>query len=1044
MLLSRRTRAPQAGPLGDPRSARPSRWSRSAPRAAARVALAALAALVAFVALVALPSALMAQGTVRGTVTDSATGRPVSGVQVTVVGGPARALTGDAGTYQLVNVASGSVTVRAQRIGYAAASRTVSVSDGGTATADFTIRQVATILSTVVAVGYGSTQRATVSSAIASVDSTAIARIPVASIDNALQGRVAGVQVMQNSGEPGAGVSVRVRGPASLNAGNQPLYVVDGVPILQGTFEQITSTSGQRMTPISGLNPEDIASIDVLKDAAAAAIYGSRGSNGVVLVTTKRGAAGNRFRFNISSYAGTQAPERTLDMLNASEYVTLMNEARTNQGQAIRFQPGTDSINTDWQDAVLRNAGVSDVQLSVSGGTERLRMFLSGNNYQQTGIVIGSGYQRQTARLNLDAQATPKFTLQSSIGLTRESNDRVPGDLNLDGLITNAVALQPFSPVRGSVFGYGGIANGLIYSNPVAYADFSSLNVRTLRALGNLDARYAFTDRISLTGRLGADVYAIDETRWRSPKVDRAVSASVGGEGASGRTNATRYLTEAFANVDVVRTDRQTLALTGGTSMELNNSDFNYVAGTGFPTGFERYVRNAAAVSSFDGGQTENALVSYFGRAIWTYGDRYLLSGSVRSDGSSRFGANNRFGTFTAVSGAWNVTDESFTAGLSRLGSLKLRASYGTTGNQGVSDFASRTLGTAQPYTGVAGLAGSQLGNPDLKWEQTAETDIGADIGLLGGRLNLIVDWYNRATDNLLVQRPVPATSGYTTVWDNVGAITNKGWDLNLQTINFRSGSADGFEWKTDLNVTWNRNVIDTLYDGLPITGTVSGRVTSVAAQGQPLGTFYMFDFIRVDPATGNALYRKADGTETTAPVSADLRFSGNPQPKYYGGLTNSVTWKGFDLRGFLQFSQGGKVLNMVRIFADDGGNSSDNKLAIVMNRWQKPGDITDQPRMGSTGGARFLSDRMVEDGSFVRLQEVTLGYRLPARLARSMRADNARVYVSGRNLKSWDDYLGYNPDVNSNGANSNIVMGVDYYAYPLARTWTFGISAGW
>ncbi len=1006
----------------------------------------AVAIAVALVSALTAPAALAAQstGTVRGTVTDSATGRPIAGVQITVTGTGRGGATGENGAYRITGITAGSVTVRAQRIGYAASQRTVSLAAGGSAEVNYTLRPIATMLSTVVAIGYGSSQRATVSSAVSSVDSTAFARLPVASIDNALQGRIAGVQVMQNSGEPGTGVSVRVRGPASLNAGNQPLYVVDGVPMLQGTFEQITSTSGQRMTPISGINPDDIASIDVLKDAAAAAIYGSRGSNGVVLITTKRGAGGNRFRFNINSYAGSQEVERKIDLLSASEYVTLMNEGRANQNQTPLFAAGTDSINTDWQDAVFRTAPMSDVQLSVSGGTDRLRMFLSGANYSQNGIVIGSQYQRQAMRLNLDAQATKRLNVSSSIGLTRESNDRVPGDLNVDGLVTNAVALQPFSPVRGASFGFGGNSQNLLYSNPVAYAAFSTLNSRTLRALGNLEAKLTVTDRLTVTGRVGGDVYTVDELRWRSPKVDRAASSSVGGEGASGRTAATRYVTEGFANFDLLRSDAQTLSLTGGSSMEVNKSDFNYVSGIGFPTGFDTYVRNAAAVSTFDGGATENTLVSYFARANWSMRDRYLLSASIRTDGSSRFGSANRYGVFQAVSGAWTITQESFAAALARHASFKLRASYGTTGNQGISDFASRTLATSQPYSGVTGLANSQLGNPNLKWELTAETDIGTDIGLFNDRVNFIVDWYDRSTTNLLVQRPVPATSGYTSVWDNVGAIQNRGFDLSLQTTNIAAGAPGGFEWTSNLNVTWNRNTVTELYDGLPITATVSGRVTSVAAVGQPLGTFFVQDFVRVDPATGNALYRKADGTETTAPVAADLRFGGNPQPRYFGGLTNTIEWRGLDLRGFLQFSQGGKVLNLARIFSDDGGNSRDNKVKGTLARWQKPGDITNQPRMGSTGGARILSTRFVEDGSFARLQEVTLGYRLPASVGRAMRAENARFYISGRNLVTWSDYLGYNPDVNSSGANANTVMGVDYYAYPLARTFTFGVSAAW
>jgi TonB-linked SusC/RagA family outer membrane protein len=990
------------------------------------------------------PLAAQGTGTVRGTVTDSATGRPVAGVQLTVAGAPARAVTTEAGTYQLTGVPAGRVTVRAQRLGYAAATRALDLAAGGTATADLRLRPVAAVLSTVVATGYGSSRRATVSNAIVSIDSSAFEALPVVSLDNALQGRVAGVQVMQNSGEPGGGVSVRIRGPASLNAGSQPLYVIDGVPMLQGTFEQITGTSGQRMTPISGINPDDIASIDVLKDAAAAAIYGSRGSNGVVVITTKRGAGGNRFRFNISAYGGSQQVEKTVDLLNASEYVAVMNEARTNQGLAPRFAPGTDSINTDWQAQVFRPAPMSEVNLSVSGGTDRLRMFLSGSDMRQTGIVIGSDYQRQALRLNTDAQATSKLTITSNIGLTRESNDRVPGDQNIDGIVTNALALQPFSPVRGGSFGFAGIANGLIYSNPVAMATFSSLNVSTLRALGNIEARYAVTNRINLSTRLGTDVYALDELRWRSPKVDRAVSASVGGEGASGRTRAYRYLAEAFGTWDLLESDNQSLRLTAGTSQERNSTNFNYVAGTGFPTGFERYVRNAAQVSVFDGGETENTLVSYFSRANWSWRERYVLTASLRRDGSSRFGANNRYGSFAALSGAWTVSEEAWAGALARLMTLKLRASRGTTGNQQIADFGSRTLATAQPYSGVAGLAPSQLGNPNLRWERTTETDLGADIGLLDGRVNVVVDWYNRATADLLVNRPVAATSGYTTVADNVGALRNRGVDLALQTVNIRRPGAGGFEWTTDLNVTWNRNTITALSDGQPVNATTSGRLTSVAMVGKPIGTFFIFDFVRVDPATGNALYRKADGTETTAPVTADLATLGSAQPDYFGGLSNTLRWKGLDLRTFLQFTQGNEILNMNRLFADDGGNSSDNKFGNVRNRWQKPGDITTQPRMGSTGGARFMSDRFIEDGSFVRLQEVTLGWRLPASLARQMRADNARLYVSGRNLVTWTSYTGYNPDVSSAGANANLNLGVDFYAYPLARTWTVGINAGW
>jgi TonB-linked SusC/RagA family outer membrane protein len=995
----------------------------------------------------ALPRTAAAQtGVIRGTVTDSATGRGVGSAQVRIAGTTRGALTDDQGRYTLGGVPAGNIALSVQRIGFAAAQRALTIGDGQTATADFVLRAVATTLTEVVTVGYGTTSRANVTSAIASVDSTTFRNIPVVSIDNAVQGKIPGVQVIQNSGEPGGGVALRVRGPASLNAGNQPLYVVDGIPVLQDNYEQLTSTSGQRQNPMSALNPDDVERIDVLKDAAATAIYGSRGSNGVVMITTKRGAVGTRMKFGLSTYGGSQSAEKKIELMNSKQYVEVMNENRINRGLTPRYTAGvTDTVNVDWQDAIFRNAGIGDVQLSASGGSERVRAFLSGSSFNQTGIVLGSGYKRQSGRLNLDANATSKLSLSSSVSLTREQNNRVPGDLNVDGVVTNALAEQPFNPVYGTSFGFGGNNEGVLYSNPVATATFSSLTNTTLRGLGNLEARYAFTDRFTLTGRVGADVYGLDELRWRSPKVDQAAGAAVGGQGSTGHTTATRYVMESFANYAAIQGERHNLGLTLGTSAEYNSSNWNFLTGNTFPSGFDTYVSSAASISDYAGSATSNNLVSFFTRATYSFLDRYQLAASVRSDGSSRFGGSNRYGLFPAVSAGWTVTNEDFAAALARHAALKLRASFGTTGNQGIGDFASRTLVGTTSYNGVSGLVGSQFGNPNLKWEQTREVDLGADLTVLNGRVGVISDYYVRNTSNLLVQRPVPSTSGYSTVWGNVGSIQNKGVDLGLHTVNVDDSRGGAFGWTSDLNVTWNRNKVTDLYGGLPITATTSGRVTSVAAVGQPLGTFYLFKFSRVDPANGNPLYLNAAGQEVLSPalVSADLAFVGNPQPNYYGGFTNTITMGAFDLRGFLQFSQGGKVLNQMRIFMDDGGAVSDNKLASVYSRWRQAGDITDVPKMGSTGASLSNSSRFVEDGSFVRLGEVTLGFKIPAGLLRAGRFDNARVYVSGRNLKTWTDYTGYNPDVNSNSA-SNIVQGVDYYSYPLARTFTIGINAGW
>ncbi|HEY4131452.1 MAG TPA: SusC/RagA family TonB-linked outer membrane protein [Gemmatimonadaceae bacterium] len=985
-------------------------------------------------------------GVVRGTVTDSATGRGVAGAQVRIIGTVQGASTNETGQYFLRGVPAGNAQVSAQRLGFAPLQRQVSVRAGDTTTVNFSLRAAAVQLGEVVSVGYGTSSRHEVTSAIASVDSSAIVNAPVAGVDNALQGRVAGVQVMQNSGEPGSGISVRVRGPASLNAGNQPLYVVDGIPIIQGSYDQI-ALSGQDMSAVTGLNPDEIASIDVLKDAAAAAIYGSRGSNGVVLITTKRGGFGNT-RFSISSYVGTQHVQHTIGLLNAQQYVSLMNESAKNDGydpSDYDFTPGVDdSASFDWQNAVFRTSPVSDINLSVSGGTDRLRYYTSGGVFDQRGIVIGSGYRRQSGRLNFDLTATRKLLITSSLGLTHEQDDRIPGDQSLDGVVTNAIGMQPMRPILGGSFGYGGDAEGLRYSNPVATAKYSFDTFKTMRALGNVEGKYTFNDRIYLNARAGADVYGVDELAWSSPKVDGTYSASVDGVGRTDHTTATKYLLETYLAGDAISNARQKLSLTGGTSVEWNHTNLEYLRGEGFPTGFTTYIHNAATITSWDGSANDNNLVGYFTRANWSYVDRYLASASLRVDGSSRFGSDNRYGTFPALSLAWIASDESFMKSISRLATVKFRASFGETGNQGIGDYASLSLATGTPYAGTAGIAGSQLGNNALKWETTKELDLGTDITTLGGRVGIIADWYDRNTSNLLVQRPIPTTSGYASIWDNIGAIRNAGVDLGIHTINLQS--ARGLGWTSDLNVTWNRNKVTDLYGGQPITFTVSSRITSIVAQGQPLGEFYMYKALRIDPADGDVVFATANGGETKSPTSSDLMMVGNPQPDYYGGFTNSFTYKSFDLRGFLQFSQGNKVFNMMRIFTDDGGLSYDNKSTLTLNRWQKPGDVTDEPRMSydGTAGAQLMSSRMIEDGSFIRLGEITLGYRLPQSISRASHLNDGRLFVSGRNLKTWTKYTGYNPDVNSAGSLSNVVMGVDYYAYPLARTFSVGVTASW
>ncbi len=1003
--------------------------------------------IVLAVALAAVPQFAAAQenGAIRGTVTDSSTGQPIPGAQLTVTGTTLGTITGEDGSYFLRNVPARTLTVRAQRIGFAPTERDITLAANDTATANFALAPVAAQLSEIVVVGYGTATRRGVSSAISSVGAEQLANAPTASVESALKGKAPGVQVIENAGNPGNGLSIRVRGPASLNAGNQPLYVVDGVPILEGSYGQF-GTGGQEVTAISALNPDEIASIDILKDAAATAIYGSRGSNGVVMITTKRGEAGKP-KLTFNAYYGRQSNPRQYPLLNAQQYVELYNESAKNDDydpEDWPFVPGeTDANSYNWQDAIFRDAPVSDIQLGFSGGGERSRYYLSASRFDQEGIVIGSAYNRIATRVNLDFNPLDRLSLSTSIGLTREDHKRVEGDGSLDGVVTNSIGMQPFRPIYSTDGSYAGDDEGLKYSNPVALATINGTSLKSLRAIGNVNATYNLTDRLSLTGRLGMDVMGIDEDGWDSPLVDNTYAASIGGVGRSGHTNVTRYVLESFATMEALNDERSNLSVIGGASVEYNKTDLNFIRGETFPDGLKQYVRNASIVTSYDGHATRNNLVSFFTRANYSLLDRYLVSVGLRTDGSSRFGADNRYGVFPAASVGWVVSDEPFAEGLGRVASLKLRASYGETGNQGIGDFAARGLVSGAPYAGTPGTAPVSIANPDLRWESTREFDGGMDLLIFDGRISVTADYYIRKTSNLLVQRPIPLTTGQSSVWDNVGNVENRGIDLGITTQNFRPSSEDGFSWTTTLNITHNDNEVTGLYDGQAFTTGINGRETSRVQVGQPIGSFYMYKFEGVDPFTGNAIFRDLnDDGEIT---SEDQMIVGTPEADFFGGLTNEFSLKRFTLRTFLQFSYGNDVFNMMRLFTDDGGCSWDNLTTSTLDRWQAPGQVTDVPRMSydCSSGADVISSRYVEDGSFLRIGEVTLSYSLPEKLLAGLRMSDAQIFVSGHNLRTFTDYTGYNPDVNSAGAGANIISGTDYFAYPIARTFSIGIRGG-
>jgi len=1019
--------------------------------ALARAFLAGVTALVGAASTVGAQST----GAIRGTVVDSATTLPIPGVSVLVVGSTRGALTDAAGRYVIRGVPIGAASVRAQRIGFAPQARSVAVATNQEATLDFAMRPQAAVLSEMVVVGYGTRSRAEVSNAVANVSGEVVQNVPVAGIDAALQGKAPGVQVIQNAGNPGNGISVRVRGSSSISASNQPLYVIDGVPMIREDHSQL-AFGGQDLTAVTGISPDEIESIDVLKDAAAAAIYGSRASNGVVMITTKRGRPGAT-KFSFNSYYGQQKMARKMEMLNAREYVEVFREAMLNddwsEEDVVDFGytlfPGADSVGTDWIAAITRTAPVADFNLNASGGGDRFQYLISGSNFNQQGIIIGSGYDRQNVRMNLDVTATPRLQFRSSVGVVRETFKRTTNDNTIEGAGANAIAVQPNIPLYkpGSCAAgnciFSGTDEGLEYVHPLSLARFNTAPTRSFRTLGSVEGSFDVTDRLRLNGRVGLDLYGLNERRWESPKVEGSAAAGVAGQSTQASTSAQKYLSEFYATYDPLRTERQKLTITAGTGLEYNRSEYVYVSGQGFASDEFQYVGSAGEVTAYDAAPSDNRLLSVFSRANYSLLDRYLLTASLRTDGASRFASGKRFGVFPAASIGWVASEEPGLAGLKRFMDAKLRVSYGETGNQAIgSNFGFLTAYGRANFAGEPGLAPAQLGNPDLRWETTREFDVGTDLGFLGGRVSVIADYYVKKTDDLLVSRPISGVSGYNSILDNVGSLENRGWELQLSTENFRARGADGFTWRTDFNVSHNANKVLALYRDEPIISGI--RSVNIVTKGEPIGAFYMLKFTGVDPQTGNAVYD--DFNHDGAINSDDRQIVGSPHPDYFGGLRNQFSWKGLDLNTFIEFSQGAEVANMIRVFADDGAYYNDNKVKHVLKRWQKPGDITDVPRLSwdGTSGSRDVSSRFVEDGSYVRLSEITLGYKLPSVLTSRTGLTDARVYLSGRNLKLWSDYLGYDPDVNSNGSGSNISLGQDFYAYPRARTISLGISGSW
>ncbi len=971
---------------------------------------------------------------------------PLSQVTVTVVETNVTASTDQTGQFQIA--AGANNTLRFSSVGYTTVTQKVGDRTNVQAVLSPESKTIESVQ--VVAVGYGTMNRATLPTSVSSIGASEIEDEVLPSITQAIQGKAGGVQVTQKSGSPGGGISIRVRGTTSINASSDPLYVVDGIPVNSttnftggSTFDFGGGTQG--INVLSSINPSDVQSVEVLKDAASSSIYGSRAANGVVLITTKKGTAGQS-QFNFNMYEGfSQVPrERYYDFMNTEQYQDYMKDYYAILQQQdpnavipeqIFANPG---VNTDWQDAIFRNAATRNYELSASGGGEKTQYYTSVGYMKQGGVLRGSDYSRLSGRLNLDHQHSEKLRFSTSINLTRAINQRVQEENSKEGATKSGI----FSPPNLTVYDENG---NYVYDqvratreNPVAMLELPTNEAQTFRILANASVEYNIIPELLLKTSFGTDLSFIDETFFMPPSGLRSYAA-MGGIGARRNTRDQLWINETTLTYDKTFGDHSLNAL-AGFSVQESQLEFVHAQRSNFPNNDIPYISAGGVITGANAYPEEWAIASGFARATYIYKDKYIINGNIRSDGSSRFGADNRWAVFPSLAGAWRLSEEDFLQDSKLISDLKLRASWGITGNQNIGNYASRSLYSGgNNYMGIAGFVPNVLGDKGLKWETTRQWNIGFDAGFFNDRISLLADYYHKKTSDLLIGLPILTSSGYLNRFTNSGDIENKGFEFELTTRNL----IGEFKWTTSLNMTFNRNKVLALPEGLTDMRGGVGDLNR-AIEGQPLGVFYGWEAMGVNPETGMIDYLGADGTAVAPTDYKDHRKIGDPNPEFFGGITNTFAYKGFDMSIAGQFTYGNEIFNYNLASGLEGFNPSSNPFVDFVDRWKKPGDITDVPRPApgdlSNGS---VSSRFIQDGSFFRLRNITLGYTLPSAITERIKIQKLRWYVSVQNAYVFTGYRGYDPEVSSShgGANTGLIYGYDYGSYPQPRIFTTGIN---
>lgn len=1000
--------------------------------------------------------------TIEGIITSTATGETLPAVNV-VIKGTTKGVVSDFDGHYTIDCPVGS-TVSFSFIGFEPYDMVIQKAG----VFNITLESDAETMDELVVVGYGARRKEDVTGSVASVKSSELNAFPVLDAAQAIQGRAAGVDIQSNNGgEPGAPISITIRGNTSINASSNPLIVVDGFV-------------GANM-PQAG----DIESMQILKDASATAIYGSQGSNGVILITTKKGVAG-QLNVDFNATYSVQTTANSLDLLNATDFATYQNQIRTNQGNTTAYEQG--AYDTDWQDLIYTTGSTQNYNLSLAGGSEKISVYASGTYFNQDGIVINSGYERATFLSNIDAQLSEKVKVGLNITGGKSEKKGVPtqsdGSVTVGGDDIISLAMR-FAPDKGIYNEDGSYSTndqiGDEVDNPYAIATerIDETEIETFRA--NTYLNYEIIKGLTFKTTLGLST----ENEFRGVYMPRSLTITAGG-GTDGRAIITEDKDKSLLSETYLTYKRKVgtgdLTLMGGYSYQQTTSKGFASEGTGTLTDAFSYYGLYTATSMLNVGSgdiylEEKTIQSQFGRVNYDFADKYLITATVRQDGASNFAADEKTAIFPSGALGWKISNENFMQDAEAVSNLKLRLSYGVTGNPSIDPYQSlaslESLYASRNGSAVSAVTPYQAANSTLKWESSYQTNLGVDVGLFNGKVSLSLDYYNIDTkDLIMVDNSRPDYFGFSNseTLTNVGEINNEGFEIALNT---RNVTTDNFRWTTDFVFSRNRNTVVSLIYGDDWFGNGAPSYFShdrsyILRVGEEVGLFWGYDYAGVyqggDLPEGTALisasldedgagiageplfYEVADeeGNVDGTIDDGDRQIIGNPNPDFTWGLTNTFTYKNFDFNLFFQGSHGGEIFNMTAVQLNNG--DANTTYGYFNNAWTATNTNTNDPRVGNAS-FREISSRFVEDGSYVRLKNVSLGYNLPESLANKARVDKIRVAVSGQNLLTWTKYSGLDPEVNyfgaagDNNTASNTTRGFDFGNYPSVRSVSFSLN---